>query len=501
MSDSIEKFRIVPNKIKLNIIKQTDKTVNNILAKTELNTRKIKLNIVKPREKTINTVSSKSETNEDDDNEDDDNVDDNIDDDIVDKNTIDKKRNDIFRSIDWPQLINRNKSELREYFNDIWIRMMNMIHNRKLNKNMETYYISKVVNYILSEELNYIHSERLERLKRIDNKLNISHEPITGYFFKEENDIKKKQDLISTTMYCNLIPRIKQERVAVFQDLVRKSLKKYEGQQINLAMIISAVGKVLDIFLDDVDKNFEYGRCYGLDEIQYLKSNIREVVDYNTIFLADAFLSAVITIPTTPPTSTNKINSSQVQEKTALQNLRYDYSESINTKKEDYIPKIIKFYQDDAVRMKKLQIKILSENYRNSHELDDDYPIPKEKKNEIMKQALDYVYQHFKTHKPEAIKKKAIITTSKQPSPSLVKDFILNNYIINPPDRSGGTCSCDIYKKYEEWMKHFHPEEPIMSNIIFGRTLGNSTIMGVTIQKHCNGQRQGWRIFLKNEDT
>ena len=419
-----------------------------------------------------------------------------------------------YDEVDWPEILAKKKCELYEYFTSIWLRLTAEIHRKKFCETLRLYYICKVSKLIYDEELDYIRTEELKFIEEVKSNSSPSKVyekgPITGYFFKEQNSIKEKRDYLLKQMAEILKPKIKKERIEVFVELIRQKLEKYKLEDITHETVNMAAKAVLETMLEDPVRNFEYGVGYSQDEVQRLKDNIFEVLHHNACYIPALQILLKDTDYMTFSQSGNlAVNYLETKERPASRyrvvkkrplhiRQRYDYSDPVEAKKEEYIPKIRKFYQDEAIERYRDQIDILTEKFICQNELDEDVPLPLEIQEEIKSRALANVYQYYDTYKKDAIKKQAKVVSKISPSTARVKEFIVSHYVINPTNTATGTHSCDLYESYKKWMADTQPTEPVISHICFGKVIANKDIMGVEVQRYSNGRKQGWKLVPKN---
>lgn len=354
--------------------------------------------------------------------------------------------------------------------------------------------------------------------------LNSDNQVMCGFHSKINERVELPRRSEKERMFLTFNPRIKEERLADFHILVKKNLEKFCGQRITFQNVHDAISSVLLSMIDDPSNNFQTGLILSRDNLYTSRIDIPEIISVNSCNIdLTELLSSNLNSSTNKDSNTSDGYRANLNKTPKVKRPDNDYTFKVTTKKEDFIPKIKKFYQDEVGEKYKYelenQVKLYKHEHNSGDETDDDNSITEEKEVEIPENvltefkeiALTSVYDFYTKHKPIVFKgyssnaktsnaktkAKEKLQLKHDTANKLIKEFISSNYDIVPSNIKKGSQSCDIYNSYVTWMKQHHSNEIIQCYNTFSRALGNAEMIGQHIIHYNNGKKRCWGVVPK----
>lgn len=406
-----------------------------------------------------------------------------------------------FYKVEWPEIRKGKKTELRQYFDATHKNLIQDLNRKIANTNMGKFYRIKTAIKILEHDLSFIRETEQKFIDTNDRTQFLNS--ISDTFFKDKKSIKETLRSLNNTMDTMLLPKIKEDKIDGFQALILRKLKKYELHTITLRTINEAVVKALEIMLENPSQYFEYGSIYNKYDLEYIRKRIRkDSLQFNACYISCITLINGILSEHKQKEELKqqqKENNNFSSKNITFSQRKEDYSLKVKTKKEDFIPKIKRSYQDDANKKLSYELESIIDKYKDDNDFPDEYEIQEDLMEKFKKEALEKTYEYYEKFKKIAFKENVILKEKKTKidKQNRVKEFINLFYIDTPKDIHAGTHTCDLHKCYEEWMTSTYPEENITSIVSFGRILANVEIMERKLERYSDGKKQGWRLCIK----
>lgn len=434
-----------------------------------------------------------------------------------------KESSDKFNRIDWPNIIKGKKTLLKNTFNEIYKKLTRHLTRKLECDEFKEFYRNKAALEILDNELTIRKklNESVMNNKDVDDVRN----NMKMLYFENAVEVKTRYYDIKKRIKPILCAKIKPECIPTLELFVYKNMQKNNLEDITIQTITDSIIKALIVLLENFDRYFINGDKYHAYDILYIKRKPMKTLNINFKYVNITSLFNLLqkyyekklkleienSLPTLIDVNTENVESIFTTKNPRNASMRIrkdDYLEPIETRKEDFIPKIKRSYQDDAHYKFNDELENLIEQYKEDNGLPDNYEISQELLNKYKKKALEIIYQYYEKYKRAAFKKNVIFREkkSKTDEENKVKEFINLFYIDTPKDLPKdlhkdlpkGSHTCDLHKHYEKWMIEKYPEHISTNKITFGKIIAKEEIMGRKIERYIDKGKQGWQLISKD---